>query len=61
MKAKNYTRCDLAMMGISTYGLAISVWASFGDIPQPLQGSGSLAVAVVSDYVLIRDRRAANK
>ena len=35
MKAKNYTRCDLAMMGISTYGLAISVWASFGDIPQP--------------------------
>ena len=43
MKAKNYTRCDLAMMGISTYGLAISVWA------------------VVSVYVLIRDRRAANK
>ena len=39
MKAKKYTRCDLAMMGISTYGLAISVWASFGDIPQPLQGT----------------------
>lgn len=49
------------MMGISTYGLAISVWASFGDIPRPLQGRGSLAVAVVSVYVLIRDRRAANK
>lgn len=47
MKAKKYTRCDLAMMGISTYGLAISVWASFGDIPRPLQGRGSLAVAVV--------------
>lgn len=61
MKAKNYTRCDLAVMGISTFGPEISVWASFGDIPQPLQGSGSLAVAVVSVYVLIRDRRAANK
>ncbi|WP_195976652.1 hypothetical protein [Alistipes onderdonkii] len=61
MKAKKYTRCDLAMLGISTYGLAISVWASFGDIPRPLQGRGSLAVAVVLVYVLIRDRRAANK
>ena len=49
------------MMGISKYGLAIRVWASSGDIQQPLQGSGSLAVAVVSVYVLIRDRRAANK
>lgn len=61
MKAKKYTWGDITMMGISIYGLAISVWASFGKIPGSLQRSGSLAVAVVLVYVLIRDRRAANK
>lgn len=58
MKAKKYTWGDIAMGSLCLYGLAVSLGAMAWELPQPLQGSGSLAVAVALIYVLFRDRKA---
>lgn len=58
MKAKKYTWGDIAMGGPCLYGLAVSLGAMTRELPRPLQGSGSLAVAVALIYVLFRNRKA---
>lgn len=58
MKPKKYTWGDIAMGGLCLYGLAVSLYAIAWELPRPLQGSGSPAVALVPGNILYRDRKA---